>query len=251
MTRSNDRSGVRGEDYDLTPGVEPTPKRRPAPSASQPVGRAASSPRSGGASTRAGAGRATPAAPAPRGAGPGSPPRKPPPGAFQSGAVLAAARRSPGRGAHQDHATGQVIKLAIFVVVALGLVVGGIFAVKAMRTPARPELGNDAEAKKIMYASSYDEIRSWLSQGIDRSLVGHSPKQSAELADDLYELNPKKVLAGGGRASMHVVVELPDDKETRGRLIEWKNQWTENYGGGPPETDVGQQYLIVEMPLNR
>ena len=166
--------------------------------------------------------------------------------------MLANARRGPGRGAQESYARNQAIKLGIMVVVALALVVGGIFAVRAMRGPARPVLGSDAEAKKIMTISSYEEINSWLSQGLDRTLVGHTADQSKRLADEIYALGPAKVLAGGGRASMHVVIELPADAAARARLIDWRNKWAERYGGTPPiEKDVGQQYLIAEMPLNR
>jgi len=192
---------------------------------------------------------------------PGAPPRRPgvqlpgrpgAPSAFQSGGTLANARRAPGRGTQENYARSQAIKLGILVVVALALVVGGIFAVKAMRGPARPVVGSDAEAKKIMMLSSYEEINSWLTQGLDRSLVGHTPAQSKRLADEIYALGPAKVLAGGGRASMHVVIELPADPAARARLVEWRNKWAEKYGGTPPiEKDVGQQYLIAEMPLNR
>jgi hypothetical protein len=136
--------------------------------------------------------------------------------------------------------------------VAVVLVVGGIFAVKALRGPAKPLLGSDAQAVKIMNMSSYEEINSWLSQGIGRSLVGHNAEQSKRLADEIYALGAAKVLAGGGRASMHVVIELPADPAARTRLVDWRNKWAEKYGGDPPiEKDVGQQYLIAEMPLNR
>ncbi len=171
---------------------------------------------------------------------------------MHAGAMLANARRGPARGAQEKFATRQAVTMGILLVLAVGVVLGIVFGVKALQAPDRPLLGNDAEALKIMSRSSYIEMNSWLSQGVERSLVGHNPAQSKALADEIYALGPKQVLAGGGRASMFVVIELPEDAESREKLFAWRNRWTERYGGSPPvEKDVGQQYIYAEMPLNR
>ena len=214
----------------------PNPKQPPKPAA-RPQ-KSAASPRPPGARPPVAAGRAVPGRVAPS--------------AMQSGALLAAARSRPGRAAQENYARNQTIKLGILFVVGLAVVLGVVFGVKTMRGPAAPVLGHDAQAEKIMWASNYEEINSWLSQGIERSLVGHNLEQSKALADQIYALGPKRVLAGGGRASMHVIVELPADSEARVRLFEWQNKWAEKYGSeAGRQKDVGQKYLIATMPLNR
>ena len=143
--------------------------------------------------------------------------------------------------------------LAITAAAALVIVVGIIIGVRTLRSGggAGPLLGDDEQARKLISQSGYEEIRSWLSQGHDRTLMGHTPTQSTALADRLYDLGASEVLAGGGRMSMHVVVSLPEEKQQRTALIDWLNNWNETYAPRPKQTDLGQQYLVVQMPINR
>jgi len=91
-----------------------------------------------------------------------------------------------------------------------------------------------------------------MSQGHDRMLMGHTEGQTKSLVEEIYKLNPKQVLAGGSRMAMHLIIELPQDTESRTLLFAWHNDWTKRYGhNAPRETDVGQRYLLVVMPSNR
>lgn len=170
---------------------------------------------------------------------------------MQSAAMLAAARQRPGSGGHDRHATSQALKLLALVAVAAVVVVGVVFAIRLMGDSG-PSVGNDAEARKIISANSYQEARGWVTSGNDRFLMGHNPQQSEALIDDLYDLGAKQVLAGGGFSSMRLIIELPEDAEARARLIDWRQAWAERYPQDyPRETDIGQRYLIINMPLNR
>lgn len=174
------------------------------------------------------------------------------PTALQAGAFYASARKAPGRRAQEKYATKQMVMLTVGSVLAVCLVLSIVFAVKAMRGPERPVLGKDAEVRKEMQRVTYQEINKWLSEGHDRVLMGHTPGQTRKFVDDLYKLGPKEVLAGGGRMSMHVIVVLPEDVESRTALFGWYNNWTGKYKPEIlKERDVGQQYLMVDMPVAR
>ena len=175
-----------------------------------------------------------------------------PPSAMQSGALLAAARRGPRQKAAQKQQINQVMKLGVGLILGVMLLLGVIFGIKAMQGPPRAVVGNDAEVLKEMKRVTYEEANSWFSQGHDRVFVGHTKGQTQSLIDELYKMKPRQVLAGGGRMSMHVIIELPDDGESRTVLFAWHNEWLDRYERGTPhERDVGQRYLMLHMPINR
>ena len=175
-----------------------------------------------------------------------------PPTARQVAAAMPGARRGPpGGDAHDTHARRQVKLLAWSAGGALVLVVGLILAFKLLGPAAAPSLGEDALAKQVMATSDFEEARGWLTSGNNRMLMGHTVDKSKYRIDALYALGAKQVLAGGGRMSANLVIELSDDKAARQKLIDWANEWHEKYKPTHPrQSDVGQKYLVAEMPLS-
>lgn len=166
--------------------------------------------------------------------------------------MLAAGRQRPTHKAAQKQQIRQVVMLGMAAIVGISLVLAVVFGIRAMQGPAKPLLGKDPEVKKEMTRVTYEEARSWLSQGHDRVLMGHSPQESQRLIEHLYSMTPREVLTGGGRMSARVIIVLPESVESRTALFKWYNDWQDKYAmGAPEERDVGQQYLMAEMPLNR
>ena len=240
MAKKNDDIGM----YDLAPDSEAASKdqpKRPAAKRPTPRERAAANAAAGKVPPRAGA-------KPPVNAGKGPP-------SAAAAASMAGRRPGPARrdDVHQQHAKKQLITLAAVAGGLAVLVVAAIvlFNVLGDSGPAAPALADDAAAKDVMAESSFEEAREWIKQGNNRSLVGHTTSQSENRIEAIYDLGAKQVLAGGGRMSMNLVIEMPpEDKETRQKLIDYANRWYERYElGKTPQTDVGQTYLLLHMPL--
>lgn len=235
------------DDPDEQPALKPA---RPAPPGSTGSAKGAAA----GAAMPTGARKAMPSGARKM---PATPPKRPGQArsAMEGGAVLAAARGGPRRNQDADRQAAFDVakKIGLFVgaiVVLIGIVIG----VKMLAGDEAPDVGDDKEAKSLISDHYYDEIRQWLEEGQQgRTLVGHSPSQTAALVDDLYGKGAKTLLAGGKLQSMHMVIELPEDEAARGALIEWANQWHAKYQmfDRTERKDEGQRYLIAQMPLNR
>ena len=175
------------------------------------------------------------------------------PSAMETGAVMAAGRTRPiSRSNAQERALAiENIKRIGLVAVGLAVLVVAVLLIRNLGGTSGPVVGDDAEAGELV--GFYEEINTWLDSGANqRTLMGHSPARSQSRADELYELGAVKVLAGGGIQSSRIVVELPTDAPTREALIDWANEWHAKYGihDRMNQTDEGQKYLVVEMPLN-
>lgn len=245
--------------YELADDPDENPA--PRPSARAP-GSAPAAPAAAKPGAAAGAAMPTGARKAPTGARkPGSAPAAPRrpgrvPSALETGAVLAAARGGPRRSqdADREAAFDVAKKIGLFVgaiVVLIAIVIG----VKMLSGGEAPDVGDDAEAKQLITDRNYQEMREWLAAGRqDRTLVGHSPSQTAALVDELYGMGAKTLLAGGTMQSRMMVIELPrEDEASRGALIDWSNRWHEKYTmlDRVGQKDEGQRYLVAQMPLNR
>ena len=231
--RSDDDYG----DYDLAPEAEAPKPKRPAPPRVPP-----------GVAAQQAAGKA---------AVKGTPAKRPgkAPTAMQAAATMPG--RTGGRSpVKQDvHAAAQKRQIlllgSIFGVLAL-LIVGVVIGFEYLGgNSSGPSVGEDAAIRKEMSGATYEEAREWAAQGNGRTLNGHSPKQTLSRIEQIYDLGAKQVKASGGRMSLDLVVELPPgDAAARQRLIDYANTWYEKYEPGhPPQTDVGQTYLMLKMPL--
>lgn len=74
-------------------------------------------------------------------------------------------------------------------------------------------------------------------------------EQADALADRLYEMGAKQVLAFGGVMTMSFAVELPDDKEKRKAIFDWYKRKYEGEFQSNRQRDEGQKYLLVRPGL--
>jgi hypothetical protein len=140
---------------------------------------------------------------------------------MQAAAVLAAGRQRPTHKAAQKQQIRQVIMLGMAAIVGISLVLAVVFGIRAMQGPEKPLLGKDPEVKKEMTRVTYEEARSWLSQGHDRVLMGHSPAESQRLIEHLYSMTPSVATTAARPAAR--TPPSPSTSTTRVSAPVWRN----------------------------
>lgn len=145
-----------------------------------------------------------------------------------------------------------LIKMAVLAVVVVGVIVGGIIAVKTFggRTPTGPQLGEDATVEAKIADEYGTEAREWLNGRKGRMLGGWNENQSEFNINNWYNLGAKKVYAFGGLMTLAVAIEMPiTDQDKRKALIDWANKFHEERPDIPQFKDEGQKYLLIRLKL--
>ena len=152
---------------------------------------------------------------------------------------------------------GGIVKLVAIPVVLIAVVGGAVFGYKKLagEKDTRPALGDDREVRAMIKDDGATELKQWLKEGNTRMVTGMTREQADGLADRLYDMGAKKVIAFGGVMTMTIAVELPDaavpeNKDKRKAIFDWyKRKYQENTPIASRKRDVGQQWLLVHPGL--
>ena len=144
---------------------------------------------------------------------------------------------------------GKLIGTAVAVVVILG----GLAVTAKMMSGTNDNFppavaGDDTAILKQMRDTGTIEAREFLAGHTSRS-IGQMVRHKAEgWIDSFYRMGAKEVRAFVGVISASVIVIMPDDPESRKKLIESKNRLERESGVLPDKLtkDVGQRYLKFE-----
>lgn len=130
-------------------------------------------------------------------------------------------------------------------VVLLIVAVMGLKMMRSSSVAARAAMpSKDAELLEMIEDSGY-EAKEWLEKDPNR-MIGLMSTTNASMSriNMWYKMGATKVYAFGSRMSLTVVIELPDDPESRKKLFDWQIRWHEERNI-EPEKDVGQRFLQI------
>lgn len=146
---------------------------------------------------------------------------------------------------------GGMVKMVAIPVVLLAVVGGAVFGFRKLsgEKDTGPQLGKDAEVRRLIKDGGEYELKDWLGTGPQRMLSGMTREQAAAMADRLYEMGAKKVITFGGVMSLAFAVELPEDKEKRKAIFDWYRRKYEAEFETKRQRDEGQRYLLVRPGL--
>ena len=135
----------------------------------------------------------------------------------------------------------------------LGAILGGVIVSRSTAPPPRstaPALGEDALVDALIRDQGASELRQWIKESQLHSLMGMTPEKADRIAQDLYRMGARQVLAFGPAISASLAIELPQDPAKRRALFDWVIGWHESQALNQPRPrDVGQKYLLVRMPM--
>jgi DNA-directed RNA polymerase subunit RPC12/RpoP len=154
------------------------------------------------------------------------------------------------RGAGSDRDIGGLVKLVGIPLVLIAVVGGAVFGFRKLsgnKADLGPDKGKDRQVRAMMNEDTATELKEWLKNGGSRRMVmGMTVQQADGLADRLYNMGAVKVYAFGGVVTASLAIELPTDADKRKELIEWQKRWHTDMNE-TPQTDVGQQFLLIKM----
>ena len=150
-----------------------------------------------------------------------------------------------------------LVKLVAIPIVLIAIVGGAVFGYKKLagEKDTGPALGDDREVRAMIKDDGATELKQWLKEGNTRMVTGMTREQADGMADRLYDMGAKKVIAFGGVMTMTIAVELPDaavpeNKDKRKAIFDWyKRKYEENTPIASRKRDVGQQWLLVHPGL--
>jgi DNA-directed RNA polymerase subunit RPC12/RpoP len=155
--------------------------------------------------------------------------------------------------AESQRDVGAIVKLVAIPLVLVAVIGGAVFGYKKLagEKDTGPALGDDREVRAMIKDDGATELKQWLKEGNTRMVTGMTREQADGLADRLYEMGAKKVIAFGGVMTMTIAVELPDaavpeNKDKRKAIFDWyKRKYEETLPVASRKRDVGQQWLLV------
>lgn len=145
----------------------------------------------------------------------------------------------------EDETRRDVLMRYASIVVVLLVLVGVVWAVKALRTPAAAN--EDVVVAQKIESGEALEVIQWLGADKERSLGRYNKNESDAAVGDIYRAGATRVWCFGARNAMAVHAEVPPEPEKRAKFFDWYKR----YHAGIGETavsDSGQKFVRITIP---